>query len=82
MTKPVYTRPVWAECQLTRRDGRVEDVCKHGVGHPNLDWLGAHPDMIWASFHGCDGCCSPMPSQPPANRPSNRDETPKDTLDE
>jgi hypothetical protein len=42
-----------SEC-ITRGDGRVEWVCKHGVGHtiynPN-DW-GA-----FAMVHGCDGCC-------------------------
>ena len=28
-----------------RLDGRIEYICKHGVGH------GDH-------VHGCDGCCS------------------------
>ena len=31
--------------QIKYADGRIEYVCKHGVGH------GIH-------VHGCDGCCS------------------------
>lgn len=39
----------------TREDGRVEKMCKHGVGHPIghiLMW------EDWMGVHGCDGCCS------------------------
>lgn len=34
-----YSRPKWATQQVVRSSGLVEDVCKHGVGHPNSDWL-------------------------------------------
>jgi hypothetical protein len=45
---------LWNDCQF-RSDGRIEWVCKHGVGH-----------TVWASkklgksgyTYGCDGCCS------------------------
>jgi hypothetical protein len=40
---------------ICREDGRVEWICKHGVGHtvynPN-DW------EKYKYTHGCDGCCS------------------------
>ena len=38
----------------TRADGRIEQVCKHGVGHPIghlTQWKN------WMGIHGCDGCC-------------------------
>jgi len=51
-----YPKPEWATMQLVRETGLVEDVCEHGVGHPNRHYLRTHP---WASeVHGCDGCCS------------------------
>lgn len=39
-----------------RMDGRVELVCKHGVGHPSR----ALQVRTWQDhdgIHGCDGCC-------------------------
>lgn len=57
----VYFTPApWAIQQIKRETGLVEDVCAHGVGHPNAGCLvyiaelrlGEH----WA-VHGCDGCC-------------------------
>jgi hypothetical protein len=42
--------------RLTRASGLIEDVCEHGVGHPNREWLRAHPEHD--GIHGCDGCCS------------------------
>lgn len=42
--------------RLTRESGLIEDVCEHGVGHPNAEWLRAHPEHD--GTHGCDGCCS------------------------
>lgn len=47
--------PEWAEQQVVRETGLVEDICSHGVGHPNLVWLKAHPNA--SGVHGCDGCC-------------------------
>ena len=40
---------------VTRADGRIERVCKHGVGHP----IGHISKWeTWMFVHGCDGCCS------------------------
>lgn len=52
----------WAVRQVCReRGGRVivEDICEHGIGHPNLDWLMSLPEEErWGEgLHGCDGCC-------------------------
>ena len=33
-----------------RADGRVEWICKHGVGHTVYGY----------SIHGCDGCCDKL----------------------
>jgi hypothetical protein len=52
-----YPKPKWAESQTVRMSGLVEDVCRHGVGHPNARWLEAHPLLKHLSIHGCDGCC-------------------------
>jgi hypothetical protein len=48
---------------IIREDGRVEQVCEHGVGHPIghvREW-----DESWMGVHGCCGehCCQdyPMP---------------------
>ena len=55
-----YTKPNWCKKQIIRADGRVEDICEHGIGHPNAQWLlendPAGSKMF--SIHGCDGCCS------------------------
>lgn len=53
-----YKKPKWAVCQVRRASGLVEDVCVHGVGHPNREWLAEHAgdDRTWG-IHGCDGCC-------------------------
>lgn len=58
---PSY-HPLSGAKQIIRTDKYmlVEDICKHGVGHPNPDSasflskkLGG--TSIWV--HGCDGCC-------------------------
>jgi hypothetical protein len=49
-----YKKPDWAVDQIIRESGAVEDVCKHGVGHPNLEYLKDFPKN---GIHGCDGCC-------------------------
>lgn len=55
----LYRKPEWAVRQIIREDGLVEDLCKHNIGHPNLDWLRENdPDGEFKySIHGCDGCC-------------------------
>jgi hypothetical protein len=49
---------------LVRGDGRVERVCKHGVGHciGVMPWVRWQP---WMSVHGCDGCCEQFPDRVP-----------------
>lgn len=57
--KTKYKKPDWAVDQTVRATGLVEDICEHGVGHPNIEWLKEHdPDgKLGFSVHGCDGCC-------------------------
>lgn len=49
-----YRKPWWALYQHKTQEGVVEDICVHGFGHPNKEWLKEHPGQ------GCDGtlCCS------------------------
>lgn len=37
-----------------REDGRIEQVCRHGVGHP-IGHYTKWENWMWG--HGCDGCC-------------------------
>ena len=43
---------------IIRADGRVEQACDHGVGHPIGHVRPNGWDAGWMSVHGCDGCCS------------------------
>ena len=55
-----YEHPLWAVDYFWRMSGLLEDVCEHGVGHPNRDFLkekSPEAAEIWG-VHGCDGCCS------------------------
>lgn len=54
-----YKKPSWVVQQITRASGLLEDICKHGTGHPNKDFLEKHPEFVKKGFasHGCDGCC-------------------------
>ena len=57
-SKRGFPKPLWAVRQFVRTDSvptMVEDICKHGVGHPNAEWLKAHPKEC--GLHGCCGCC-------------------------
>lgn len=57
-----YTKPKWAVRQI-KRDGMIEDICKHGIGHPNEVWLKEMIDLHGEEdggcmgVHGCDCCC-------------------------
>ena len=54
-----YYSPPWAIKQITRADGRIEDICRHGCGHPNVEWLQTidpHGNREYR-IHGCCGCC-------------------------
>ena len=58
--KKEYKKPSWAVEQIVRMDGRVEDICCHGVGHINAKWLKEHDTdgKKKLGVHCCDGCCS------------------------
>ena len=51
-----WPQPKWAILQIFRENGVVENLCKHGVGHPNRVWLEQNPSP-YADIHGCDVCC-------------------------
>lgn len=40
---------------IMRTNGLVEDICEHGIGHPNKAKTKAN---FYYAIHGCDGCCS------------------------
>ena len=42
---------VLEEDLMYRNDGRIEWICKHGIGHTLYN-----PDNF--GVHGCDGCCN------------------------
>lgn len=52
-------KPKWAVGQTHRETGLLEDLCKHGIGHPNEEWLKTNDPNNKRRFaiHGCDGCC-------------------------
>ena len=54
-----YPRPDWAVDQIVRASGLVEDICKHGTGHPNADWMKIHDPDGELGF-GIHGCCQNM----------------------
>lgn len=55
MSKRKFPIPSWAVDQIDR--GHViEDICEHGLGHPNREFLKKYPEA--SGIHGCDGCCS------------------------
>jgi hypothetical protein len=54
------TRVLTRDDLLIREDGRVEWLCRHGIGHPighKRGW------KDWMGVHGCDGCCVGEPWQ-------------------
>lgn len=55
--KPDGTRVRSGPNNLVREDGRIEQLCKHGVGHPVGHWKENGWDKSWMGSHGCDGCC-------------------------
>lgn len=56
----LYQKPEWAVKQVVRASGLVEDICEHGIGHPNGPWMKIHDPNGEQGFgiHGCDGCCA------------------------
>ena len=43
---------------IEREDGRLEQLCKHGIGHTIKIPKGIKKKDQWAWWsHGCDGCC-------------------------
>jgi hypothetical protein len=57
INQELYPQPDWAICQKIRINGLVEDICEHGVGHPNKEWLKIHDPDNNLGIHCCDGCC-------------------------
>lgn len=57
----IYPRPEWAVDQIVRASGLVENVCKHGIGHPHPMSVKRFEEIGIKSMdvHGCDGCCMP-----------------------
>lgn len=57
----LYPKPDWATHQIVRSSGLVEDMCHHGIGHPNSEWLRINDPNgeSGLGIHGCDGCCAP-----------------------
>ena len=56
----IFKRPDWAIDQDIGDDYALEDVCKHGVGHPNREYLDSLPEdeARLMGIHTCCGCCS------------------------
>ena len=60
MAQDIKIIPLKKDIQM-RGDGRLEWVCKHGIGHTiavPTNWPGppkGKPDYRY--IHGCDGCC-------------------------
>lgn len=52
-----YKQPSWSKQLLYRENGVIEDICEHGVGHPNREWLDKVGFKHINGIHGCDGCC-------------------------
>jgi len=55
----LYLKPDWATHQVVRSSGLVEDICEHGIGHPNAEYLRINDPNGELGFacHGCDLCC-------------------------
>lgn len=52
--------------QVLRASTLIEDICSHGVGHPNPDsaaYLNWRDKSTSWGVHGCDGCCGPLPDK-------------------
>ncbi len=52
--------------QVLRASTLIEDLCSHGVGHPNPDsaaYLNWRDKTDHWGIHGCDGCCGPLPKR-------------------
>ena len=50
--------PGQKEILVIRPDGRIEQLCEHGIGHTigHRDLAKYDDPSIWV--HGCDGCCA------------------------
>ena len=55
----IYPRPDWAVDQIVRASGLVENICRHGVGHPHPASVTEFEEIgiTHMGTHGCDGCC-------------------------
>lgn len=69
---------VGAPLQWREDVGRMERICRHGIAHPDedfLDWIHATQGLLRAAaagIHQCDGCCGDPDSTDQAEPGSNR----------
>jgi hypothetical protein len=59
----MFPKPAWADRQLIRENGLVEDLCvHHGIGHPNAYWMKKYDPKgkKYMGVHGCCGECGPI----------------------
>lgn len=54
-----FAEPDWAVGQSLGDDNAWEDHCRHGIGHPNKEYLESLPknERAVAEIHTCDDCC-------------------------
>jgi hypothetical protein len=50
---------------LVREDGRLERLCKHGIGHTVGHLRPEELKSRYTWVHGCDGCCDEYATQMP-----------------
>lgn len=50
---------------LVREDGRLERLCKHGIGHTVGHLISSECKSRYMWIHGCDGCCEAYKTQMP-----------------
>jgi hypothetical protein len=50
---------------LVREDGRLERLCKHGIGHTVGHLRPEELKSRYTWVHGCDGCCYAYATQMP-----------------
>lgn len=54
-----YPLPSWAVQQIFRASGLLENICKHQIGHPCIEWLDFYDPERKSGLevHGCCRCC-------------------------
>ena len=57
MKEPNTDQPAFIY-DLVREDGRLERLCKHGIGHTVGHLNVKEWNTEYVEIHGCDGCCA------------------------